>query len=291
MKKLTRKLFLSVAALAVCAATLVSTTFAWYVSNSNASVSGAKGSTAAAGSEGNLLVAQASDNKNGSTAGAFAQNITLVDGNVLKPAKGLLPVSSTDAETFTDKDQSPVTQEAGAYIEFKIWVLSTKETAVTMEVTIKNITTDKTTTQTCYNPTGAPVEQGQPFKVDAMKALRVAVAQDDGDFVIYNADTLDSTYATPDGLVSTGTDVDAQEYYKAIIGSYPKAGASVADPTTKPADFQSVTVTADKESLLTFRVWLEGSDSWCFDSCSGQDFSFDFAFSVANSKQDESQQG
>lgn len=280
MKKLTRKLFLSVAALAVCAATLVSTTFAWYVSNSTAGVSGAKGSTAAAGSEGNLLVAQAKDNANGTEAGAFMQNITLVDGNVVKPTNGLIPVTTTDVTAFTDKDGQPVTQTNGAYIEFKIWVLSTKETSVTMEVTIANTTEDLTTKQTCYNPTGAPVAQGETFKVDAVKALRVAVSQDDAEYKIYNADVIGKEYATPEGLISSGTDVDAQEYYKALIGSYPAGGKTVADPTTTQAEFQTVTVTANTASLLTFRVWLEGTDSWCFDSCSAQDFSFDFAFSV-----------
>ena len=47
MKALKRKLFLSVASLAVCAATLVSTTFAWYTSNSEVSASGLNAASAA----------------------------------------------------------------------------------------------------------------------------------------------------------------------------------------------------------------------------------------------------
>ena len=58
MKALKRKLFLSVASLAVCAATLVSTTFAWYVSNTTAEVQNVSGSTAGAGTDGTLLNTQ-----------------------------------------------------------------------------------------------------------------------------------------------------------------------------------------------------------------------------------------
>ena len=73
MKKLTRKLFLSIAALAVCAATLVSTTFAWYVSNSTANVKGLTGAILSGGSEGNILIAK----DVGGSAGNFTQTLTM----------------------------------------------------------------------------------------------------------------------------------------------------------------------------------------------------------------------
>ena len=58
MKKFGRKLVLSGLALAATAATLSTSTYAWYVSNTSADVDGGTAATMAGTSSGNLLVAQ-----------------------------------------------------------------------------------------------------------------------------------------------------------------------------------------------------------------------------------------
>ncbi len=287
MKKLTRKLFLSVAALAVCATTLVSTTFAWYVSNSEANASAIGGSTADAGTDGNILVAKNKD-ATGAEAGSFMQNISFAGDttNLTIPANGLNPVTK-DTETnkpaegatgWHSVDGSAVATTA-AYMTFDIWVLSTKETTVNVELT----TTNKTTVadsmkQTCYNATGAPVAQGETFVVDAVEALRMEVTQDTTSKV-YSVKGISKDYTSPSGFTAATSTTDANAYYKALLGADAAGGATVADPTDT---FTSITVTANTPTKLTFKVWLEGTDSMCFDSCAGQDFEFAFKFTTNN---------
>ena len=80
MKKLTRKLFLSICTLAICAVTLVSTTFAWYTTNTEVSASNINGASAATGTS-SLLIS-----KNGSDWAqsiSFANEVTKdADGNI-----------------------------------------------------------------------------------------------------------------------------------------------------------------------------------------------------------------
>ena len=59
MKKLTRKLFLSVASLGVCAATLVSTTFAWYTTNTSVDLGAISGMTETQSASNQLYIAAA----------------------------------------------------------------------------------------------------------------------------------------------------------------------------------------------------------------------------------------
>lgn len=288
MKKLTRKLFLSVAALAVCATTLVSTTFAWYVSNSEASATAIGGSTADAGGDGNILVAKNSTTEEGK-AGAFMQNISFAGDttNLVVPTTGLNPVTK-DGTGFTPNPENTtptgwhsvdnsVVAEKDAYMTFDIWVLSTKATTVNVELT----TTNKTSVidsmkQTCYNATGAPVAQGETFIIDAVEALRMEIIQDDESLGTFSVKDISKNY-TATGFTETTEATDANAYYKALLGVDPLGGKTATDPVDK---FQSLTVTENKASKLTFKVWLEGTDSMCFDSCAGQDFEFSFKFTT-----------
>ncbi len=292
MKKIGFKLLLSGVALAACAATLSTTTYAWYVTNSEANASAIKGSTASAASSGNILVAK---NLTGDPTkpGSFMQNISF-DGdttNVKVPTNGLNPVSkdtetiapATGATGWHSVDLSPVA-EADAYMTFDIWVLSTKETTVNVELTTTNTTeTAAIKKQTCYNATGAPVAQDAQFAIDAVEALRMEVTQGETS-TVYSVKTLSTGYTSPTGFTAATDTTDAQAYYKALLGEDPKGGVSVAAPT---ATLTSITVVANTATKLSFKVWLEGTDKMCFDSCAGQTFTFDFKFSISNSTEEE----
>lgn len=304
MKKIGFKLLLSGVALAACAATLSTTTYAWYVTNSEANASAIQGSTASAAASGNILVAKNKD-ATGAEPGSFMQNISFAGDttNIKVPTNGLNPVSKdTEAlkpESVTDLgwhgvDLSPVAA-ADAYMSFDIWVLSTEETTVNVELTTKNttlvdatgaaLTGDALTTkvadlqQTCYNASGAPVAQGDPFVVDAVEALRMEVTQG-ATSTVYSVKTLSNTYTSPTGFTAATATTDAQAYYKALLGKDPDGGISVDDPT---ATLTSITVEKNTATKLSFKVWLEGTDKMCFDSCAGQTFTFDFKFSINNS--------
>lgn len=281
MKKLTRKLFLSVAALAVCAATLVSTTFAWYVSNSEASVSEIHGSTAGTEVSGNLLVAK-NDTTGGSDApGAFTQNLKLdFTGDALAP------VTKGDSGKWLDK--AGVENSLGANtMELKFWIMSTKEQTVNATYTITNTTAEANVkTQKAYTSTGAPVTQNTEFAMDAINALRMQVvttettAQDKTLDVAATATIGTPTYTR---FTAPSDDSDANIYYYQLLGQVPQGctentGASPAAPTDT---WTQVTLAADTPVMITITIWLEGTDKDCFDSCINQSFDLKFDFEVA----------
>ena len=274
--KLRNKILMSAAALAACAATLTSTTFAWYVSNNQATANNIQGSTAAAGTQGNILVAKT---ENG-VAGAYTQNISFAGDttHIMIPEKGLIPVTKvvtgegeSKTETWKAVDDSTIA-EADAYMTWDVWVLSTTKTDVTVELSVTNKTTNPTV-QTCYNATGAPVAQGETFAIDAVEALRMEVLQDGESLGVFSVKQLATNYSSPDAYTQLKDDTDSNKYYKALMGKDPLGGVTETDPTAT-TDFTALTVTANVGSKLTYRVWLEGTDSACFDSCAGQIFEF-----------------
>ncbi len=298
-KRLT-KLALSGVALAAVAATLGTSTYAWYVTNATATASGVQG-TAQAGGTGNVLVAQAST---ASTAvnghGAFQQNITMDTGNFTSTttASGLLPTtpatasgtystitaatSITSDTVWVDKDGKA--QTSGNYITFDIWVLSTSKTTVNLSYTISNTTASTDVkNQLAYANTGLPtgVSQGDTFAVNMVDALRMAVTASaatisgaEDTFEIY--DVAASASATSSTYASYKTGGSANEYLTAVLGeNCVTTGPSATSATTKVIP---LTVTANTEAKLTFHIWLEGTDDQCFDSCNGQTFKIDFSF-------------
>lgn len=287
MKKLTRKLFLSVAALAVCATTLVSTTFAWYVSNSEASVDKITGSTAGTDVSGNLLVAKDKDG----APDAFTQHLSL--DVTLAAAEALNPVTKATAEDaensiavgdWVDKDGNKVT--TGTAMTFSFWIMSTKDQTVNVSYLATNTTAaDALKTQRAYTSTGAPVSQGADFTIDAVNALRMQVVTTEATPVTKTL-AFDATHqgeATAADAFTANTTGDANTYYYQLLGTTPygcneTTGASVAAPTDT---WETLSLVADTAVKLTFTVWLEGTDADCFDSCISQTFDFQFNFEVA----------
>jgi len=83
------KLALSGVALAAVAATLGTSTYAWYVSNTTATVSGAQGSTAGAETTGSLYAASESMH----ASGQWSNKIALASGTDYTAATQLVPVT------------------------------------------------------------------------------------------------------------------------------------------------------------------------------------------------------
>lgn len=285
MKKLTRKLFLSVAALAVCAATLVSTTFAWYVNNPTASVGDTAGSTTTAGSTGSISVSNDGTNfyKSVATAGE------------VENANTLEPVTPVDATAATFKDLASTTENptvSGKVMTFSIWVksdIAVDAGAVTVTLTTTNTTTDKKA-QTNQTPAGgadafnSKVAGAASFYVDAIDALRMSVSADGAAPTIYQVNKISKNYSyvtAPTGatLVKEADGINAHTYYKVIKGADPSItteveGVSAATAIAMPA------LVAGTAVKLTFKVWLEGADQQCFNACAGQSFKFAFDFAL-----------
>ncbi|MGM9970108.1 MAG: hypothetical protein ACI35S_06910 [Anaeroplasma sp.] len=297
--KLRKKLVLSALALAACATTMVSTTFAWYVSNSEASIGATAGSTAGTEVSGNLLVSDATKTGSKFTEQAYVQNLATVachtaiplapvtkDTEAIKPSEG--------ATGWHDVNNDPVAIE-NTYSEFAFFVMSTKATEVNITFGVEN----KTTTfknQLLLNTSGAPtgVNLNDSFHKDAVEALRMEVFQVSAtdaatdaytsmtSLGVFKVDTFKQTdlstpYETKSGCAVGG---NAQTYYTEVMGAAPVGGsaeAATAELITK------LTVTANEGSLLIFRYWLEGTDTDCFDSCIAQNFEFNFGLSAVAS--------
>jgi len=190
------KMALMGASMAALAATLGTSTYAWYVTNSTATAGNIAMSTSASGS-GNLLLAQAkvTDNTgNGLVPGNFTQTLNLVGENIVGAKNALFPYTPGTYATNTltpdatltnwvDVDGSAVSSPASkCYAEFKIWVMSTSDATVNYSLALANTTTTKST-QVAYSLDGLGTTQPmvdtlyKSFGVNAVHALRFAVTQ------------------------------------------------------------------------------------------------------------------
>lgn len=336
--KLRKKLLLSCAALAACATTMVSTTYAWFVSNSEASVSGMSGATLDGSAAGNFLVA----NGKADTAladRAYSSQITIATANITKTK--LSPASKATADgygktsdsskqagktyytkaddTYTvfagqsfvdgttyyeavtrgqwvDKYGAPLASQS-PYIEFTFWVLSTgSETSFNLEYDVVNTTTTAKT-QTSYNSNGMPggIGEGDSFEVNAVNAMRMEILKQvettsEGVTSLGNIETVQtvqldaaSASSTSQTLTFADDDGDANKYYHDLLNETPygcTANGSPLATTTGAASLSAISITKNQHTLLTFRIWLEGTDAGCFDSTLNQSFSLAFRMSV-----------
>ena len=302
MKKIAKKLVLSAVSLGLVAATLSTTTFAWYVSNTEASVSGVNGKIEGEAIGGNLLVAQnAPDLEGPDQPGNFTSSITLSTSG-----KELNPVTLSESKWY---DQEGTDQTASnPYIEYKFWILSTEATTVNVTSKLKNSTTSFIE-QTVYNAASLPnsgtaakpAQVGDKFKVDAVRALKCVITGQDAtsstDMTLKESPAelangglvgLDATYTSPEECVWGG---DANQYFKAMLGyaAYGTTGYVAGNQGTagtgasvemEDASFSSITVTKGVPKEIVIRIWLEGTCENCWDSCRGQDFELNFTFTT-----------
>lgn len=263
------KLALSGVALAAVAATLGTSTYAWYVTNATATVGNING-TAEAGGTGSVLVAEAlaTGGKNGH--GAWQKSITSLNtGNYTSTttASGLIPatpVSAVSGAATSTLTSTPATlldsstkwakangnligEAEKGYIEFDVWVLSTDATKVNFSFGIANTTVaSDINTQIAYNGTGLPtgVSQGDTFAVNIVDALRVGYTRYDFDSTAATASS-----ALPGEKASSSVFFDAS---KASSSSAVADGASFATVNTGNAhDYYHQVLGANDKILET----------------------------------------
>ena len=229
MKKIAKKLVLSAVSLGLVAATLSTTTFAWYVSNTEASVSGVNGQIEGNAIGGNLLVAQNTPDLEGADQpGNFTSSFTLTESGTK-----LDPITFSKSKWY---DQEGVDKTASnPYIEYKFWILSTQATTVNVTSELTN-STESFIEQTVYNTASLPNQGtatkpehvGDKFKVDAVRALNCTITGQDAtsstDMTLAGSPAelasgglvgLDATYESPAECVWGG---DANQYFKAMLG-------------------------------------------------------------------------
>lgn len=285
MKKFGRKLVLSGLALAATAATLSTSTYAWYVANDTAKVTGANTATTGGEVGGNLLVAANKVVEGNDTADTYSNKADIANGL----AKITLdPVHMLADGTFVD-DAKEAVDEADACQVFKFWVLSSEKTTIYISTTATNITeTDKIVQQTSFNAShsAGSTAVNSKFYVDAANSLRYSVQIGEGATAKYydheKFTTSYTAYTAADatkeiaesGLKAPVTGGNAHDYYNAILGE--PAPYLTDEVSIETAELTEFTVEKGVETLITIKVWLEGADTDCFDSCRGQKFSYVF---------------
>jgi len=323
------KIAIAGAALAATAATLGTSTYAWYVSNDNVAMSGVTGATAGTEVGANLVIASNLVTSTGDAPYNWGPSITLAQAADRSAytqensygkfvAEALNPQSAEDitASTIAWKDADGAAATA-TFIEFKVWIKNSKAAVITPEFGLANTTTGTLKTQTAYNPNGLPtkkagantaVQPNDSFTVDAVQALRMEIVKEsETTYASTNKTTeifkvaemaknteLNAGYTTDASKFATGG--DANEYYKNMKGktAYNTTGYSAADRTTgsgvslanvysgEKSEWGTFNVAADEAVKLSFRIWLEGADADCWDSCIAQTFAFNLKFTAAD---------
>lgn len=276
MSKLTKKLLLSALALGLAVVTLTTTTFAWYTSSTTASAAGGS-----------------------STSGTTADSTLLISTNQsdwgksvkINVESSLVPVQYKDGAFKPLGEGSTASTD---YYQFTIYFKTTKSVIADqenpdVEVYLKSfVLSNSTETLAAHDNllgagngvTGAPT--AKEYKIDAVRAL---------DVVINNtAYDLSGTqeYKTDLELgFSNITSADALAYYNAVTFDKEEDYLDKTENlTTLPLDgsFVLTTLTADASAYgvkaVTFTIYLNGWDKYCFDACKGQEFTLDMSFST-----------
>lgn len=264
------------------AGTLSTSTYAWYVSNKTADLTGLTAGTGAAGADDSLSIAF--DN---TSSTKWKTSLTLASSNLTAKADvSLSPVLwAPTTRTFTKLNgDSVVAATDKSVIEFTIYIKSESTTGVNVKptITLKNVTNTNGTslpTQQAYESktNGSPVAEGEEFSVNIFEALYVG--QYDGTTTSVEAPstgTSGKAQITQYGDASTEGTKNAHTYYEKVSGST----LSEANKTGVTAEgLANLTVTSTPLAV-TYYIWLAGNDSDCFNSCAGQSIYFDVKFDV-----------
>lgn len=332
------KLALMGASITALAATLTTSTYAWYVSNRQADVTGGYGATGSAGSDGSIQVSWNTETKK------FSKSISFTDSGATHNAATaeLQPVHydsdgfySVGVNTSTHKTIQGSAAQAKDVLTFTVVLKSnqtaTQKTLVTPSIKIKNfgagtvasgtaavptaqqvlvgnykLATSYDSTASYFTRTGAGTEQspyaysaasvanaeafaagtyyvavqnGLPgkelndtFVVDALKAMYVQQSVTGGAITYVAADDTNVKVSSFPDTEPTGA--NAHTYYKAVTGNEVDWGNAPASATGLGTFY----IQGTAEVVVTYNIFLEGGDVDCFNSCVGQNFSFDLTF-------------
>ena len=289
--KLRKKLLLSCAALAACATTMVSTTYAWYVNNPTAYANGATGSTADTDTTGSLSISKTGDN------GSWYKSITLTDAN----NANLSPTHYIDGNFFTLDDSAGTADDPvdvtvndnvnNNYIKITLYLKADANGTVDLVLTTTNTTpAENYKSQASLSDTNkAPVGKGESWYSDAYNAMYIerviyTTTTDPYDTTATAVNTLvgetDTYSRTAAGTVSITTGGNANAYYEEIKEETLSDAAKTVPAT---ANMGQIALTANTPVKVEYRIWLEGADPDCFNACTNQSFTFALKYNFTKS--------
>jgi len=295
MKKGLSKLILSGAAVAACAATLGTSTYAWYTTNTEVKANNVSGASADSGASSIYISANGGTNWYSKVSGT---------------------ATGTDKITFTSTQLTPVTLQTNSGTPDYKWVNEKGEvnsTPTFVEFTLYFKAVDNAApvkvginAVTIENKTAAAKAKenyltGASYTVDFLDSLAVQfsgdLATDSGAIVdthgyslkpgtgcvVAGADDVDynTTYATS---YANKPAVDAHDYVKAVTNDPNAVTVTSTTTTTLASEAHLLTIptgggNANKKGI-TFRVFLDGANTECYDACRDQLFNVSFSFTV-----------
>lgn len=314
MKKFGRKLFLSCAALAACATTLVSTTFAWYTSNTEVKATNISATSSNSVDASSIYIANPTGYTSNfpSAVGNYGSSVdpTAVSVTQLEPVY----YNTTDKtykklkEVAADKTTITYdTEVKGDVLEYYIFISTLNAASSATAIYLSSFTFENTI-GTAALPTlpagnveaGTGIKAAGDFGVDIRKAIKMNYTATQ---IATSATTIPTesttvkvcdlgklgTYKTDVNIATTGA--NAVGYYNKMTGNaiavpgedYYSAGSDV---TTVEAGSGSAIATIDKDSygvMLHFVFYLDGWDEYCYDVCRKQGIKVAMTFTTSAS--------
>jgi len=315
--KLRNKLILSCAALAAVATTAVSTTYAWYTSNTKVQANNINGSSAAAGND-MLLIANGLKNTSGTISAiedatqlVFTSEVEvvaeyvgtgLVNGKLMPAAyNGGFLENQTAAIAGTAG--SATTEAAASYLHFVLYLKNAGNNTGTVTMKIDSLT--NTTSElpvlpilgTSTQNLGQYIKgssysyiEGDTYSIDIQRALAM-------DYTLQK--TTSATNLTPGAATEAALDIStartavtdsfanvtggALSYYNGVVDDADKftgTAPTALDQYSTTNGITGLAIDAQAATLtkLDFKIFLNGWADACFDACQGQDFTFNLKF-------------
>jgi hypothetical protein len=299
MKQLTRKLFLSICTLAICAVTLVSTTLAWYTTNTEVNASGISGTATAAGDASILISNNGTD---------YAQSVSLAEK--LDNAATLLPVQVLADGSFRYLDYKPEDTDpkdaTGSVLHFKLWFKTAVENQTTkIYISQLNVKNNKALTEltlfdnllyTGTNGTnaGLPTNQSK-YVVDVVDTLCMKVVPSVGTVQFYDLENVVTSVVKGEEneTIVTPNPADAEAYYEKVSDTtITENGTATLTSIDTAVDHRSEIIEVNYTGVyVDFYVFINGWDEYCYDAVKGQGFNLSLSFSSVEKKETTPSQG
>jgi len=318
MKKNLTKLALSGVALAAVAATLGTSTYAWYTTNPTVNANNIVGASSDTGSSSIFINKDhLVDGKVGGKNPVWSSTVTFAGSEFNLATGKLIPVQPTDTtgtfQTAKPKNATELTvatANANDVIKFELNFKGSKiaSTADAINVYLKSITIKNTT------PTALPQADnllyGQKYvdaadankekdytadqvgvannagvySVDFVKALGMQIDAADGNtdqtFALAPYQDEDNSTVAAEN-VPTAT-AHAHDYYNAVMDLDYTAGMISTGKALTGALAKQPIATLNRDgvtaSTVTFYIYLNGWNDFCYDACQGQNFSINMSF-------------
>lgn len=323
MKKrsLITKLALSGVALAATAATLATSTYAWYTTNTDVDANNISGGTAGAADSSIFVSTNGTDFSQSvdftvtTGEGGNATTMDTANGSnfataSLKPAQ----LINGEFKKMDEKTSSDASDVLTFYIYFKTAATTSNVPLYLSSVSIQNVkykNGDKTelndhlTDNLLANTSDKKDDQAKPaigvdrnygkYAVDVVNALGIMTTTTTAAYAVKTASgsvealtkKLDpQSYVKSITSTNVGT-ANALNYYNEVMNAKLTKKDTVDTLTAVNTAIGSRTQIATLKSdgsvcAVKFDIFLNGWDDYCYDACKGQSFTFNLAFSSVN---------